>query len=496
MKFQFKKLTKPGKGVVVLPMFEGKAEAMIKATGIDKSIIDAIKANKKFTGKLGQVTTIFAAAGTEAIVVLGLGKASDLDEVKLQQAGGALASQLNAIEASKAELIIAEGATKKLSHSDIAVNICIGVKSKNYAFNKYFVDKADKHKLYLKELSVAMSAENTETSKAFAEQEQVLDGMMLTRDLVSEPSNVLFPEEFMNRCKQLKKLGISIKVLKEKDMEKLGMNALLGVGQGSEKDSYTVIMEYNGGPKKKDAQPIAFVGKGVCFDTGGISIKPSANMGDMKYDMGGAGVVTGLMYALAARKAKVNVIGAIGLVENMPSGSAQKPGDVVKSMSGQTIEVDNTDAEGRLVLADVLWYVQEKYDPSMIIDLATLTGACVIALGDGNAGLFANDDTLADNMITSGLKVGEGLWRLPVSEHYDEQINSDIADIKNVGQGRGAGATTAAQFLQRFIQKGRKWAHIDIAGMAWAAKGTKVCPKGASGFGVRTLDRLVKEHYE
>jgi leucyl aminopeptidase len=297
----------------------------------------------------------------------------------------------------------------------------------------------------------------------------------------------------MKEVSALEKLGIEIDVLDEKEMKKLGMGALLGVSQGSAHKPYMVVMRWNGG-KKKDA-PVAFVGKGVTFDTGGISIKPAAGMEDMKFDMGGAGVVSGLMKALAGRKAKANVIGVIGLVENMPSSTAQRPGDVVTSMSGQTIEVINTDAEGRLVLCDALTYVQEKYDPKLIVDLATLTGAIIIALGHENAGLFSNNDELSTQITNAGLAVNETVWRLPLSKAYDSQLKSDIADMKNVG-GRPAGSITAAQFLQRFITKDRPWAHLDIAAMAWATKDSEVTPKGGTGFGVRLLDRFVADNCE
>jgi len=288
------------------------------------------------------------------------------------------------------------------------------------------------------------------------------------------------------------------------EMRKLGMGALLGVGQGSARESQLLLMRWNGAGgrgkgkgkgKGKAARPVAFVGKGVTFDTGGISIKPAANMEDMKWDMGGAGVVIGLMRALAGRKAKVDAVGVCGLVENMPSGTAQRPGDIVTSMSGQTIEVINTDAEGRLVLADALWYTQEKYNPRAIIDLATLTGAIIIALGHEYAGLFANDDKLAENLTAAGTAVGEGVWRLPMGEAYDKAIDSDAADVKNVGN-RAGGSITAAQFLLRFIKKGTPWAHLDIAGVAWASKAKPTVPKGGTGFGVRLLDRLVADHFE
>jgi leucyl aminopeptidase len=323
----------------------------------------------------------------------------------------------------------------------------------------------------------------------------VADGVFMTRDLVSEPPNVLTPAECAERCKALTKLGVEVEILGPKEMRKLGFGALLGVAQGSVQEPRMVVMKWMGAPKgKKASRPLAFIGKGVTFDTGGISIKPAGGMEDMKWDMAGAGTVIGLMAALAGRKAKADVVGLVGLVENMPSGNAQRPGDVVTSASGQTIEVINTDAEGRLVLADVIHYCIEKFDPRFMVDLATLTGAIIVALGHEHAGLFSNDDTLASRIEAAGRMVGEGAWRMPLGEAYDKQIKSDIADMKNVG-GRPGGSITAAQFIQRFVQ-GKPWAHLDIAGTAWSGKDTPTAPKGATAYGVRLLDRLVAEHYE
>ncbi len=303
---------------------------------------------------------------------------------------------------------------------------------------------------------------------------------------------MLFPEEFARRAGQLKKVGVAVEVLDVAAMKKLGMNALLGVGQGSEHESRCVIMRWNGG-QRGDA-PLAFIGKGVCFDTGGISIKPAANMEDMKGDMAGAACVTGLIHVLAARKAKVNAVGAIGLVENMPDGKAQRPGDIVTSMSGQTIEIINTDAEGRLVLADVLHYVNKRFKPKFMVDLATLTGAIIIALGHEYAGLFANDDKLAERLLKAGQATGERLWRMPLGPEYDKQIDSKFADMKNVG-GRPGGSITAAQFLARFVDK-TPWAHLDIAGTGMGSPQSDINKSWGSGFGVRLLDRLVAEYYE
>jgi leucyl aminopeptidase len=322
--------------------------------------------------------------------------------------------------------------------------------------------------------------------------EAVADGVYLARDLVNEPSNFLRPPDYAKRIEKLADLGLEIEVLGEKEMKKLGMHSLLGVGQGSVAESKIVIMKWNGG--KKGDKPLGFIGKGVTFDTGGISLKPGLGMEEMKGDMGGAAAVTGAMHAIAARKAKANVVGVIGLVENMPDGNAQRPGDIVTAMSGTTIEILNTDAEGRLVLADALWYTQEKYKPAVMIDLATLTGAVLVALGNLNAGLFSNNDELADKLLASSKASGEPLWRLPLSKGYDKIIDTPNADVKNTG-GRWAGSITAAQFLQRFAND-VPWAHLDIAGTAFGAPKDDICQSWASGYGVRLLNQLVADHYE
>jgi leucyl aminopeptidase len=321
--------------------------------------------------------------------------------------------------------------------------------------------------------------------------------VFLTRDLVSEPANVIYPETLAAEAGRLAELGVDVEILDEHKMRKLGMNALLAVGQGSARPPRVVVMQWNGandsgGPR---SQPLAFVGKGVTFDTGGISIKPAAGMGDMKWDMAGSAVVIGLMRLLAARNAPVNAVGVVGLVENMPSGTAQRPGDIVTSMSGQTIEVLNTDAEGRLVLADALWYCQDRFKPRLIVDLATLTGAVIVALGHHRAGMFSNNDELAERLVQAGKAVGEQVWRLPLDESYDRDIDSDAADVKNIGGGRAAGSIIGAQFLQRFVNEA-PWAHLDIAGTAWSTKDAPTVPKGATAFGVRLLDQFVSQHYE
>jgi len=321
----------------------------------------------------------------------------------------------------------------------------------------------------------------------------VAEGVFMTRDLVNEPANVLTTTEFADRLAQMRALGLEVEVLEEDELKKLGMRTLLCVGQGSASPSKVVVMQWKGG--ETDAPPLALVGKGVVFDTGGISLKPAAGMEDMTMDMGGAGVVAGTMRALALRKAKANVVGLVGLVENMPSGTATRPGDVIRSMKGDTVEVINTDAEGRLVLCDVMWYAQERFKPAGLIDLATLTGAIIIGLGHENAGVFSNDDGFCGAFLKAAAAEGEGAWRMPLGAAYDKQLKSRVADMKNVG-GRPAGSITAAQFLQRFVQEGTPWIHLDIAGVASVKEGTDLAPKGATGWGVMALDRLVRDRFE
>ena len=375
-----------------------------------------------------------------------------------------------------------------------STNFVLGLYSKSYIFKNYKLNKKKSNKISLKKISI-LSSNTTETKKAISYANCIFSGVAETRNLVTYPANILNPEKFVNEILKLKKIGISVEILNEKKMRTLGMNALLGVGQGSSNNSYVAIMKWNGNKNSKKP-PLAFVGKGVCFDTGGISLKPASHMEDMKYDMGGAGTVTGLMKTLALRKAKVNAIGLVGLVENMVDGNSQRPGDVVISYSGQSIEVLNTDAEGRLVLADVLSYAEERFRPSFIINLATLTGAIIVSLGNEYAGLFSNNDELAKQIQNVGIKDNEKAWRFPLHENYDRLMDSKIADLQNINYSGGAGSITAAQFLQRFIKYKTPWAHLDIAGMAWAKKDSEVVPEGATGYGVKLLNRLVKEHYE
>ncbi|MEZ5922109.1 MAG: leucyl aminopeptidase [Parvularculaceae bacterium] len=327
----------------------------------------------------------------------------------------------------------------------------------------------------------------------YADLDKIADGVFVTRDLVSEPPNILFPESFAARCKELEALGLKVTILTEAQMQKLGMGMLLGVGQGSARDSRLVAMEWMGG--KKGEAPVAFVGKGVCFDSGGISLKPGPGMEDMKWDMGGAGAVTGAMAALAGRKAKANVVGVIGLVENMPDGNAQRPSDIVTSMSGQTVEILNTDAEGRLVLGDAVWWTQEKYKPKAMIDLATLTGAIIISLAHEFAGLFSQDDKLAAQIEAAAKNSGDPVWRMPLTKAHFDMIKSEVADIKNIGPREG-GSSTAAAFIGKFVKPGQSWAHLDIAGMAWNTKEKATCPKGGAGFAVRLLDEYIRANYE
>lgn len=465
--------------------------ATAKALGGAAEIVKRAAAAASFKGKTGTALDILAPEGLKAarLIVIGTGKESALKGNDFLKFGGMAAGKLKA--GAAAMTIMAELTTGAMT-SEQVVAIASGLRLRAYKFDRYKTRKKDGEEGTLRaDVSLAVG-DVAAAKKAFASADAVVDGVIIARDLVNEPPNVLFPEEFARRASQLKKLGVKIEVLDVKTMQKLGMGALLGVGQGSARPSRTVIMRWDGG--KKGEAPVAFVGKGVCFDTGGISIKPAGSMEDMKGDMGGAACVVGLMHALAARKAKINAVGAIGLVENMPDGNAQRPGDIVTSMSGQTIEIINTDAEGRLVLADVLWYVAKKTKPKFMVDLATLTGAIVVALGTDHAGMFSNNDELAERLLAAGIESGEKVWRLPLGPEYDKLIDSQFADMKNTG-GRHGGSITAAQFLQRFVD-GTPWAHLDIAGTAMGAPKTDINQSWGSGYGVRLLDRLVADHYE
>jgi leucyl aminopeptidase len=496
MKLVFAKPALPSQGVLVVGVLEGgkklpAAQAIdAKTGGALKRLLDAAK----FEGKKDQVAVLMAPAGVKLsrVVAIGLGKADKIDAKGLESFGARAA--MEAVNAKEAEAFLAVDPIPglKMDEAEMAACMALGAALKNWRFDRYFTKEKAEDKPKLKTLSLLVR-NAAAAKKAYAPLSAVVDGVMLTRELQSEPANVIHPESMAARARELAKLGVKVEVLGEAQMKRLGMNALLGVGQGSARESKLVVFTWNGA-RNKAVKPVAVVGKGVTFDSGGISIKPAGGMEEMKWDMSGAAVVFGLMKALAKRKAKVNVVGIAGLVENMPSGTAQRPGDVVTSMSGQTIEVINTDAEGRLVLADALWYCQNRFKPAVMIDLATLTGAILIALGSEYAGLFSNDDKLSDRLVKAGETVGEPLWRLPLGEAYDKLIKSEIADIKNVGDGK-AGSITAAQFLKRFVND-VPWAHLDIAGTAWTKKDLPTVPKGAAAFGVRLLERFIAENYE
>ena len=500
MKISFTQPSIATSGIAVVSATSGgnlsaSAEKLDKKT--DGALMRAIRASR-FKGDKGQYLNIMAPAGTrlDRVMLVGLGKGKDITDLDLQKLGGKIYADTRRGVKGNVTVAVDSVSDCKMTAADMAAQMAYGSKLRSYRFDKYKTKLKEADKPSLKALTYQCSG-FAKARTAFRTLDKVADGVFMTRDLVSEPPNVLYPDTLAKQAKTLEKLGIKVEVLGEAQMRRLGMGALLGVGQGSERESKMVVMQWKGAKKtrgKKADAPIAFLGKGVTFDTGGISIKPSAGMEDMKWDMGGAGVVIGLMKALAGRKAKVDVVGVVGLVENMPDGNAQRPGDIVTSLSGQTVEVLNTDAEGRLVLADALWYTKERFKPKFMVNLATLTGAIIISLGNQHAGLFSNNDTLSDRLTQAGKEVNELLWRMPISPEYDKMINSDAADMKHIG-GRGAGSITAAQFLHRFVGK-VPWAHLDIAGVTWSKADAPTVPKGGTAFGVRLLDRLVAKHYE
>jgi leucyl aminopeptidase len=447
----------------------------------------ALARREAFTGKANTALDLVAPAGLacERLLVVGVGQQKAVEKLDWVQTGG---HAMGRLPSKRGATILAELHGAQLG-ADVAADLALGCGMRAYAFNKYKTKDQGDQSVKV----VVATGDAAAAKRAFRAQQAVLDGVNLARDLVNEPPNVLGPEEFAERAESLSKLGVEVEVLDQKALRKIGMNALLGVAQGSKREARVVIMRWSGA-KNDDARPICFVGKGVCFDTGGISIKPAQNMEDMKGDMAGAACVVGLMQTLAARKAKVNAIGVIGLVENMPDGNAQRPGDIVTSLSGQTIEIINTDAEGRLVLADLLWYVQAELKPVFMIDLATLTGAILVALAQEHAGLFSNSDELSARLVSAGLATGEKVWRMPLAPEYDKMMDSKFADVKNAG-GRNGGAITAAQFLQRFVNDA-PWAHLDIAGTGMAAPQTETNRSWGSGWGVRLLNQLVRDHYE
>ncbi len=498
MKIAFSDLTLPRSGALVVGVAADR-KLMPTARSVDRksggTLSRAIAASR-FTGESKQWLEVLGPRGLGAsrVLLCGLGRPETLTETDLQTIGGSSVGKL--MTSGESQLTIAldplkSGRKRGLDDATAAANIAYGTELGSYRFDKYRTTQKEEEKQSLTGVTVATDG-RAGARRAFRRLDKISAGVFLTRDLVSEPANTLTPPKFAETCRELQRLGVKVEVLGEARMRRLGMGALLGVGQGSSQESQLVVMQWDGGGRRK--QPVAFVGKGVTFDTGGISLKPPGGMEDMKWDMGGAGAVTGLMKALAGRKSKTNVVGVVALVENMPSAMAQRPGDVVTSMSGQTIEVINTDAEGRLILADALWYTQDRFKPAFMIDLATLTGAIIISLGHEYAGMFSNDDELAERLVAGGLAEGEKVWRMPLGEPYDRLIKSEIADMKNVGD-RAGGSITAAVFLQRFVNK-VPWAHLDIAGMAWSKKAKPTVPKGGTGFGVRLLDRLVADHYE
>jgi leucyl aminopeptidase len=491
MKIAFAAPRLPASGVIVLLLPEGAALEGLAAEADRRSggqLARALKA-AKFAAKRDQQLEVLAAGPFDRVLVMGLGNPATLTPREAELLGGAIVGALQAAKVKQAT-VAAELVPETLGKGRFAALLASGAKLRAYSFLGYKSKKSDSGN-GLDQLTL-LAGRQAEVRAAFAPLEALAEGVHFARDLVNEPPNHLHPETFAKRLQGLSRYGLKLEVLTPAQMKKLGMGALLGVAQGSAREARLVIMRWNGG--KSGDKPLAFVGKGVTFDTGGISIKPAAGMEDMKGDMAGAACVAGLMMTLARRKAKVNAIGAVGLVENMPDGEAQRPGDVVTSMSGQTIAVLNTDAEGRLVLADALWYVQHRFKPQFMIDLATLTGAILVALGKEHAGLFSNNDQLAEHLAACGLDTGEKVWRLPLSPDYDKLIDHDVADMKNTG-GRLAGSITAAQFLQRFVN-GVPWVHLDVAGTAMDATRTAINPSWGPGWGVRLLDRLVSAYYE
>lgn len=497
MKITFAKSTANKTGALVLFVADGAVLSKTAWTlaGKARAILEKAFVTYGYKGKLRETLEVPGPSGKgfSRIRVVGVGAANTLTKHGAEEAGAVAAAHLLRSGESVATLCTAGVHGQHLSEADFAAHVAAGFKIRSYHFSKYRTKQPDKEKAKLIKTTV-LCTQSTAVKK-YGQLEKAIDAIYFTRDLVTEPANVIYPASFAKETLKLKKLGVKVEVLRTSQLKKLGMNALLGVGQGSDKESHVVVMQWNGARKKKSS-PIALVGKGVTFDTGGISLKPSEGMEEMKWDMGGAAIVSGAMMALAGRKARVNAVGVIGLVENMPSGTAQRPGDVVTSMSGQTIEVLNTDAEGRLVLADCLWYAQKRFKPIAMIDFATLTGAIIVTLGRGQfAGLFSDNNELAEKLLAAGKASGDNVWRLPMTPDYDRMINCDIADVKNISHGREAGSITAAHFLRRFTNN-VPWAHIDVAGMVWTLRPGRLWDKGATGYGVRLIDRLVADNYE
>ncbi|KQT88405.1 leucyl aminopeptidase [Aurantimonas sp. Leaf443] len=491
---EFVEASLPEGGVLALLSGEGGAVDASLPEPLRKAVEKAARVGA-FKGKRLGVLDMLAPADLsfDRLLVVGTHAANVMEDEDWLKLGGAIAAKAKGTERLTLWARGADGAA--IAPRDLA-RLAAGIVLRGYEFDLY---KSKKKKAGEEEepkaaLTVAIAVGDAAAARAaFAREEAIVSGTILARDLVNEPANVLGPVEFADRIAELSAHGLEIEILDEAKMGELKMAALLGVAQGSPRPARMAIMRWNGGPEGE--APLAFVGKGVVFDTGGISIKPAGSMDEMKGDMGGAAAVVGLMRALAGRKARVNAVGIVGLVENSVDGNAQRPGDIVTAMSGTTIEVLNTDAEGRLVLADALWYCQERFQPKFMIDLATLTGAIIVALGHHHAGLFSNDDTLADRLLAAGKASGEKLWRMPLGPEYDKQIEGKFADIKNIGGGRAAGSVTAAQFLQRFVND-KPWAHLDVAGTAMGSPANEYNQSWGSGFGVRLLDQLVADGYE
>ncbi len=497
MKITFAEAQIPTQGTVVLTVAAGGKLGEI-GQKLDKKTGGALRkalATAHGEGKKDETTVLLTPAKTklERVILLGIGKPDDLTAAGVQELGSTATAAAIAAKTGSYELIADTHKGNALTVAEFAAQLAFGARLRGYRFDKYRTKKgADKteDKTVLKSAAIA-SAEPAAARKAFGVLDALAEGVELARNLVSEPGNVIYPITLAQHCLTLKALGVKVEVLDERAMAKLGMGALLGVAQGSTQPPRLVTMHWQGDKAAKSQAPTAIIGKGVTFDSGGISLKPGPGMEEMIFDMAGSAAVIGTMHALAKSVAPVNVVGLVGLVENMPDGNAQRPGDIVTTMSGQTVEVHNTDAEGRLVLADVVWYAQETFKPKAMVDLATLTGAILIALGNEYAGLFSNDTPLAKQLIAAGQATGEKLWRLPMDEAYGKMLDADTADIKNITGGREAGSITGAKFIERFVKKGVPWAHLDIAGTAWTKKPLPLTPKGATGYGVRLLHHFL-----
>ena len=489
MQISFADSRPTGDFALVLPA-AGKNRIALDSLGSDRTAVDAALKSQRFEGESGSLAELFVPAdgGVRRLLVVGTGDGTSASEAA-EKLGGALVGKLLVSGETQAVIDL----TGLNYDADAAARLALAASLRAWRYDRYRTKLKDKQKPTLTKLTI-VGAPSDAASRWEERWQPVYDGVAFTRELVTEPANIIYPETFVERVQAAAKgTGLEVEALDGDAMRKLGMGALLGVAQGSIRDPRLLVIRWNGG---NDGEvPVAFVGKGVTFDTGGISIKPAAGMEAMKWDMGGAGAVAGAMIALAKRKAKANIVAICGLVENMPDGNAQRPGDVVTSMSGQTIEVINTDAEGRLVLADAITYVQRNYKPKVIVDLATLTGAILISLGHEFGGLFTPDDDLANQLLGAGQATGDKLWRQPMADSFDKLIDSPIADMKNVGPREG-GSITAAQFINRFVENGTRWAHLDIAGMAWSDKADTTYDKGATGYGVRLIDRFVEASVE